>query len=65
MSGIPTDHTQNNAILGVLVVTQHLVHENGCGILAVHTHNNQCSETSVAVLVHSAAELLAIDFRRQ
>jgi len=65
MSGIPIDHTQNNATLGVLVVTQHLVHENGYGNLAVHTHNNQCFATSVRVLLHSAAELLTIDFHRQ
>ena len=65
MSGIPIGHTQSIANLGVLVVTQRRVHENRCGNLAVHTHNNQYSETSVAVLAHSAAELVAIDFRRQ
>jgi len=62
MSGIPIGHTQSVANLGVLVATQHLVHENGCGNLAVHTHNNQCSETSVAVLLHSAAELAAVHY---
>jgi len=44
----------------VLVATQHLVHENGCDNLAFHTYDNQCSETSVAVLAHSAAELAAV-----
>jgi len=60
MSGIPTGHTQSIASLGVIVATQHLVHENGCDNLAVHTHDNQCSETSVVVLAHSAAELRAV-----
>ena len=62
MSGIPIGHTQSIANLGVLVATRHLVHENGCGSLAVHTHNNQCSETNVAVLAHSAAELAAVHY---
>jgi len=62
MSGIPTGHTQSIATLGVLVATRHLVHENGCGNLAVHTHNNQCFETSVAVLAHSAAELTTVHY---
>ena len=62
MSDIPSSHTQSIATLGVLVATQHLVHGDGCGNLAVHTHNNQCSETSVAVLAHSAAELAAVHY---
>ena len=48
---------------GPLVITitlRRLVHGNGCGNLAAHTHNNQCSETNVAVLAHSAAELAAV-----
>jgi len=65
MSGIAIGHTQSIANLGVLAVTHRRVHENRCGNPAVHTHNNQHSETSVAVLAHSAAELVAIDFRRQ
>ena len=44
------------------MATQHLVHENGCDSLAVHTHSNQCSETSVVVLAHSAAELVAVHY---
>jgi len=62
MSGIPTGHTQSIVTLGVFVATQHLVHENGCDNLAVHTHNNQCSETSVMVLAHSVAELAAVHY---
>ena len=62
MSDIPSGHTQSIATLGVLVATQHLVHENDCGNLAVHTRNNQCSETSVAVLAHSAAELAVVHY---
>ena len=65
MSGIPIYHTQNNATLGVLVPTQHLAHEADCDSRTLHRHSNQCFATSVAMLVHSAAELLAIDFRRQ
>ena len=64
MSDIPIGHTQSNANLGVLVAKQNPVHENGCGNLAVHTHNNQCSETGVAVLVHSAVELVAVYYHR-
>ena len=60
MNDIPSGHTQSIATLGVLVATQHLAHENGCDNLAVHTHNNQCFETNVAVLAHSAAELAAV-----
>jgi len=65
MSGIPTGHTQSIANLGVLVATQHLVHENGYDNLAVHTHNNQCCETSVAVLTRSAAELGAVHYHHR
>jgi len=62
MSGIPTGHTQSNANLGVPVATQHVVHENNCDSLAVHTYDNQCSETSVAVLTRSAAELAVVHY---
>ena len=65
MSDIPIGHTQSIANLGVLAVTQRQVHENHCGNLAAHTHNNRYFEASVAVLAHSAAELLGVDFRRQ
>jgi len=65
MSGIPTDHTRSNANPGVPVATQHPVHEADCDSQTVHRHSNQYSETSVAVLVHSAAELVAIDYHRQ
>jgi len=65
MNGIPIYHTQNNANPGVPVPTQHLVHEADCDSRTLHRHSNQCFATSVAMLVHSAAELLAIDFRRQ
>jgi len=58
----PGDGMSGIANLGVPVATQHLVHENGCDNLAVHTHNNQCSETSVVVLAHSAAELVAVRY---
>ena len=64
MSGIPIGHTQSIANSGVLAVTQHRVHENHCGNLAAHTHGNRCSDTSVAVLAHSAAELVENDFHR-
>ena len=64
MSDIPIGHTQSIANLGVLAVTQHQVHENSYGNLAAHTHNNHYSDTSVAVLAHSAAELVASDFHR-
>jgi len=63
-NGIPIDHTHSNANPGVLVPSQHLVHEADYDSRSLHRHNNQCFVTSVAVLVHSAAELLAIDFRR-
>jgi len=62
MSDIPSGHTQSIATLGVLVATQHLVHENNCDSLAVHTHGNHNSETSVAVLAHSAAELVVVHY---
>jgi len=65
MSGIPTDHTQSKANPGVPVATQHPVHEADCDSRTVHIRSNQCSATSVAVLVHSAAELVAIDYHRQ
>ena len=64
MSGIPIGHTQSIANLGVLAVTQRRVHENHCGNPAVHIHNNRYSDTSVAVLAHSATELVANDFHR-
>jgi len=60
MSDIPTIHTQSNANLGVPVATQHPVHEADCDSRTVHISSNQCFETSVAVLVHSAAELVAV-----
>ena len=41
MSDIATGHTQSIANPGVLVATQHLVHENNCDSLAVHTHSNR------------------------
>ena len=63
-SDIPIGHIQSIANLGVLAVTQRRVHENHCGNLAAHTHNNRYFGTSVAVLAHSAAELGANDFRR-
>jgi len=62
MSDIPTGHTQSIANLGVPVATQHLVHESNCDSLAVHTHDNPYSETSVVVLTHSAAELMAVHY---
>jgi len=62
MSGIPTGHTQSMANPGVPVATQHAVHENNCDSLAVHTLDNQCSETNVVVLTHSAAELAAVHY---
>ena len=64
MSGIPTGHTQSNANLGVPVATQHLGHESNCDSLAVHTRSNQCSDSSVAVLVSSAAELAVVYFHQ-
>jgi len=65
MNGIPIDHIQNNATLRVLVATLHSVHVADYDSRTVHIRNNQYFVTSVAVLVHSAAELVAIDFRRQ
>jgi len=65
MSGIPTDHTQSITNPEVPVTTQHLVHEADCDSRTVHRHSNQCFATSVAVLVHSAAELVAVDYHRQ
>jgi len=65
MSGIPTDHTQSNANPGVPVATQHLVHEADCDSRTAHIRSNQHSETSVALLVHSAVERVAIDYYRQ
>jgi len=65
MSGIPTDHTQRNTNPGVPVATQHPVHEADCDSRTAHIRSNQCSETSVAVLAHSAAELVVVDYRRQ
>jgi len=65
MNGIPIYHTHSIANPEVIVPTQHLVHEADCDSRALHRHSNQCFATSVAVLVHSAAELLGIDFRRQ
>jgi len=65
MSGIPTDHTQSNANPGVSVATQHPVREADCDSRTGHIRSNQCSVTSVAVLVHSAAELAAVDYHRQ
>jgi len=62
---IPIDHTHSIANPEVLVPTQHLVHGADCDSRTLHRHSNQCFATRVAVLVHSAAELLAIDFRRQ
>jgi len=65
MNGIPIDHTQSNATPGVPVVTQHSVHVADYDSRTVHIRNNQYFVTSVAVLVHSAAELVAIDFHHQ
>jgi len=65
MNDIPTGHTQNNANLEVPVATQHPVHESDCGSRTAHTRGNHNSEPSVAVLVHSAAELMAVDYYRQ
>jgi len=65
MSGNPIGHTQNNATLGVLVAVLRSVHVADYDSRTVHIRNNQYFVTSVAVLVHSAAELVAIDFRRQ
>jgi len=65
MSGIPTDRTQSNANPGVPVATQHPVHEAECDSRTGHIRSNQYSETSVAVLVHSAAELVAVDYHCQ
>jgi len=65
MSGIPTDHTQSIANPGVSVTTQHPVHKADYDSRTVHIRNNQCSAASVAVLVHSAAELVAVDCYRQ
>ena len=62
---IPIYHTHNIANRGVLVPTQHLVHEADYDSRTLHRHNNQRLATRVAVRVHSAAELLEIDFRRQ
>ena len=64
MSDIPIGHTQSIANPGVLAVIQRRVYENHCGNLTIHTHDNQCSESSVAVLAHSAAELVENDFHR-
>jgi len=65
MNGIPIDHTHSIASPEVLVPLQHLAHEVDYDSRFLHRHNNQCSVARVAVLVHSAAELLGIDFRRQ
>jgi len=65
MNDIPTDHTQSNANLGVPVATQHPVHGSDCGSRTAHTRGNHNFEPSVAVLVHSVAELVAIDYYRQ
>ena len=62
MSGIPTDHTKSNANPGVPVATQHPVHEADCDSRTAHIRRNQCSETSVAVLAHSEAELAAVHY---
>ena len=65
MSDIPTDHTQSNANPVVPVATQHPVHEADYDSRTVHICSNQCSAASVAVLAHSAAELVAVDYHRQ
>jgi len=65
MSGIPTGHTQSNAIPEVPVATQHPVHESDYGSRTAHTRSNQNSDSSVPLLVHSAAELVAVYYHRQ
>ena len=65
MNGIPIDHTHNIANPEVPVPTQHPVHEVDCDSRTLHRHNNPCFATRVAVLVHSAAELVAVDYHRQ
>jgi len=65
MSDIPTGRTQNNANPEVPVATQHPVHGSDCGSQTAHTRGNQNFEPSVAVLVNSATELMAVDYHRQ
>ena len=64
LNDIPNDHTHSIAYQGVLVPTQHLVHEAGYDNQPLHRQNNQLA-ICVAVQVHSAAALLGNDFRRQ
>ena len=64
LNGIPNDHTHSTAYQGVLVPTQHLVHEAGYDNQPLHRQNNQLA-ICVAVQAHSAAALLGNDFRRQ
>ena len=65
LSGTPTDHTRNIANPEVLVPIQHHVDEAGYDSRILHKQNNQNSETRFAVRVHSAAELVVIDYHRQ
>jgi len=62
MNGIPIDHTQNIAILGVFVAALRSVHVADYDSRTVHIRNNQYFVTSVAVRVHSAAELTAVHY---
>ena len=65
LNDIPICHTHNIANPEVPVPTQHPVHEVDCDSRTLHRHNNPCFATRVAVLVHSAAELVAVDYHRQ
>jgi len=65
LNDIPIYHTHNIANRGVLVPTQHQVHETDYDSRSLHRQNIQSLVTRFAVLMHSAAELLEIDFRRQ
>ena len=65
LNDIPIDHTHNIANPGVLVPIQHRVDEIDYDSLTLHKQNNQNWVTRLAVRVHSAAELVVSDYRRQ